>query len=115
MSKSAYTGQSLPGSDLPSDCPLANLKATWIQPSAQLHFVWQWNVRGFYCPRERIPAIDVFHVCRCSVADIITAVGYGSSGCGTDPIPPSYLICSCVSRRQYACVIQNVTRDMNEN
>ncbi|XP_052803976.1 uncharacterized protein LOC128234053 isoform X3 [Mya arenaria] len=45
--------------------------------------------------------------------DIITAVGYGSSGCATDPTPPAYLSCSCVSRREYVCVIRNVTRAMN--
>ncbi|XP_052806385.1 hemicentin-1-like [Mya arenaria] len=43
----------------------------------------------------------------------ITAVGYASSGCGTDPTPPSYLSCSCVSRREYVCVIGTVTRVMN--
>ncbi|XP_052804758.1 basal cell adhesion molecule-like isoform X2 [Mya arenaria] len=45
--------------------------------------------------------------------DTITAVGYGISGCAMDPIPPSYLICSCVSRREYVCVIRTVTRAMN--
>ncbi|XP_052803021.1 hemicentin-1-like isoform X2 [Mya arenaria] len=45
--------------------------------------------------------------------DIITAVGYGSSGCATDPTPPAYLSCSCVSKREYVCVIRNVTRAMN--
>ncbi|XP_052803972.1 hemicentin-1-like isoform X2 [Mya arenaria] len=45
--------------------------------------------------------------------DTITAVGYGSSGCGTDPTPPPYLTCFCVSRREYACVIRNVKRAMN--
>ncbi|XP_052803975.1 hemicentin-1-like isoform X2 [Mya arenaria] len=45
--------------------------------------------------------------------NIITAVGYGSSGCATDPTPPSYLSCSCVSRREYVCVIRNVTRAMH--
>ncbi|WAR06452.1 SYG2-like protein [Mya arenaria] len=45
--------------------------------------------------------------------DTITAVGYGSLGCGTDPKPPSYLSCSCVSRREYVCVIRSVTRAMN--
>ncbi|XP_052804452.1 hemicentin-1-like isoform X2 [Mya arenaria] len=44
----------------------------------------------------------------------ITAVGYGSSTkCGTDPAPPSYLSCLCVSRREYVCVIGTVTRAMN--
>ncbi|WAR06600.1 HMCN2-like protein [Mya arenaria] len=47
------------------------------------------------------------------VSKTITSVGYGSSGCGTDPTPPSYFSCSCVSRKQYVCVIRNVTRDMN--
>ncbi|XP_052803978.1 contactin-5-like isoform X2 [Mya arenaria] len=45
--------------------------------------------------------------------DTITAVGYGLSGCGTDPLPPSYLSCSCVSRKEYVCVIRTVTRQMN--
>ncbi|WAR05471.1 HMCN1-like protein [Mya arenaria] len=48
-----------------------------------------------------------------SIPETVTAVGYGTQGCGTDPIPPSYLICSCVSRREYACVIGTVTRAMN--
>ncbi|WAR05109.1 CONT-like protein, partial [Mya arenaria] len=44
----------------------------------------------------------------------ITSVGYGSSGCAvSDPEPISYLSCSCVSRHQFACVIRNVTRNMN--
>ncbi|WAR05146.1 CONT-like protein [Mya arenaria] len=43
----------------------------------------------------------------------MTSVGYGSSGCGTDPVPPSYISCSCVSRREYVCVIGTVTRAMN--
>ncbi|WAR06014.1 PXDN-like protein [Mya arenaria] len=45
----------------------------------------------------------------------ITSVGYGPSGCGTYPAPPSYLSCFCVSRREYACVIRTVTRNMNED
>ncbi|XP_052771316.1 uncharacterized protein LOC128210988 isoform X2 [Mya arenaria] len=43
----------------------------------------------------------------------ITAVGYGPSSCATDPEPPSYLSCSCVSRREFVCVIRNVNRAMN--
>ncbi|XP_052804448.1 hemicentin-1-like isoform X3 [Mya arenaria] len=44
----------------------------------------------------------------------ITAVGYAVSGCvASDPEPPSYLSCSCVSRKQFACVIRNVTRNIN--
>ncbi|WAR04819.1 PXDN-like protein [Mya arenaria] len=48
-----------------------------------------------------------------SLTKIITAVGFGPLGCATDPAPPSYLSCSCVSRREYVCVIRTVTRNMN--
>ncbi|WAR05142.1 hypothetical protein MAR_020511, partial [Mya arenaria] len=44
---------------------------------------------------------------------VITTVGYGLSGCVTEPIPPPYLSCSCVSRREYVCVIGAVTRARN--
>ncbi|XP_052807143.1 hemicentin-1-like isoform X2 [Mya arenaria] len=45
----------------------------------------------------------------------IISVGYGSSGCesSSDPQPPYYLSCNCVSRSQFVCVIRTVTRDMN--
>ncbi|WAR05850.1 HMCN2-like protein [Mya arenaria] len=55
-----------------------------------------------------------FAVRELKLLKIITAVGYGPSGCVMDP-QLSYLSCSCVSKREYVCVIRNVTRDMNGN
>ncbi|XP_052818775.1 hemicentin-1-like [Mya arenaria] len=44
---------------------------------------------------------------------VITSVGFIGSNCITDPVPPSYMNCSCVSRKEFVCVILAVTRAMD--
>ncbi|WAR06006.1 hypothetical protein MAR_021375, partial [Mya arenaria] len=53
-----------------------------------------------------------FAVRELQLPKLIISVGYGPSGCAMDP-QLSYLSCSCVSKREYVCVIRNVTRDMS--